>query len=164
MKKDKDIVSIVIGVVVIALIAVGVFVALRQPFASVPGSGVGPAGTSTIATSTYVPPAVGIVQPVLPINEQANVIVDITAAGFSPQIVTIKPGESVIWTNRDRAEHWIAPDQSNPYPSNGTCGSAFNSCRGLNLGESFRFTFTKIGTWDYYDKLNPKFVGQVIVQ
>ena len=164
----KDYISIIIGVAVVALIVVGIFIAFRQPYFGSPTGGggvnVGTGPTTGQNVATYTPPKVGIVQPVVPITEQANVVIDITAVGFSPAVVTIKPGQSVIWTNRDRASHWIVPDPTDPYPSNGTCGSALNSCQALALGQSFRFTFSKAGTWGYYDKLNPKFAGEIVVQ
>ncbi|MCL5016501.1 MAG: hypothetical protein M1312_02755 [Patescibacteria group bacterium] len=159
----KDFVALGIWISVLVLIVVGIFLAFRTPYFSTnntktPSSNVGH------DNSTYTPPKVGMVQPTIPITQQASVVVDITAAGFSPQVVTINVGQSVLWTNRDRTNHWIAPDPTDPYPSNGSCGSAFNSCQALQLGDSWKFTFTKTGTWDYYDKLNQKFVGEVIVQ
>ncbi len=159
----KDFVALGIWITVLALVIVGIFLAFRQPYSNT-GNNTKTGNASGNTATTYVPPKVGMVQPTVPIAKQATVVVDVTAAGFSPQIVTIQPGQSVLWTNRDRAEHWIASDPTDPYPSNGSCGSAFNSCQALQLGDSWKFTFTKAGTWDYYDKLNSKFVGEVIVQ
>ncbi len=153
-----------IWITVLVLIVVGIFLAFRQPYSANNAGGNAGNNTSPKNTTNYTPPKVGMVQPIVPISQQATVVVDITAAGFSPQAVTVKAGQSVLWTNRDKTEHWIAPDPTDPYPSNGTCGSAFNSCQALQLGDSWKFTFTKTGTWDYYDKLNPKFVGEVVVQ
>ena len=87
-------------------------------------------------------------------------MIDITTAGFSPDIISVKKGSSIIWTNRDKAEHWI---YNTDYTEKGACGTKFNSCAGLKLGENLRVTFDKTGTWNYIDKLNPKFKGQVTV-
>jgi plastocyanin len=120
-----------------------------------------PAGT--VNAAPYVPKDGVITQVVEPIEKQADEIIDITTVGFSPQEVDIKAGQSVLWTNRDKAKHWVVVASSTPYPDKGACGSAFNSCIGLKLGENFRLTFKTPGRWNYYDKLNPKFTGVVVV-
>ena len=166
-----------IGIAIVVLIVVGVVVLVTIPLSSLPlvgNLGGGNASQSNTATSgtpsgqaappPYVPHDGVISQVVVPIEQQADEVIDITTVGFSPTEVDIKAGQSIIWTNRDKAQHWIIVDSSTPYPDKGTCGSAFNSCRGLKLGENFRLTFKTVGTWNYYDKLNPKFTGAVVVK
>ena len=166
-----------IGIAIVVLIVVGVVVLVTIPLSSLPlvgNLGGGNASQSNTATSgtpsgqaappPYIPHDGVISQVVVPIEQQADEVIDITTVGFSPTEVDIKAGQSIIWTNRDKAQHWIIVDSSTPYPDKGTCGSAFNSCRGLKLGENFRLTFKTVGTWNYYDKLNPKFTGAVVVK
>ncbi len=112
---------------------------------------------------TYTPPNNGPVQPIMPLSKQADYVIDITTVGFSPDKIVIKKGDSIIWTNRDRANHQLATAAGNTYADNGPT-AAVNSCGVLKLGDSCKITFTAVGAWNYYDKLNAKFTGSVTVQ
>lgn len=102
-------------------------------------------------------PKDGQIQPVLPLEDQADYIIDVTASGFSPVTLKIMQGESVIWTSRDKfGKHQIVSTGSPQNP-------AMNSTV-LNLGESWRATFNSKGTFNYQDKLNPQFKGSIIVE
>lgn len=128
-----------------------------------PATPPGTPANSPVSPPDYYP-ADGMVKPVVPIEKQANYIIDITTAGFSPAELKVKKGDSIIWTNRDKAKHQIMADAAMSYPEKGECGSKLNSCVSLSLGDSFRVTFNEIGVWKYSDKLNPKFTGIVIVE
>lgn len=70
---------------------------------------------------------------------------------FGPQIVTVKPGVTVHWTNRDSEAHTVTSD-----------AGAFNSSV-LQPGASFSFTFTKPGTYSYHCSIHPFMTGKVVV-
>jgi amicyanin len=70
---------------------------------------------------------------------------------FGPQIVTVKLGETVHWTNRDSEAHTVTSD-----------AGAFNSPV-LQPGASFSFTFTKPGTYSYHCTIHPFMTGKVVV-
>lgn len=94
--------------------------------------------------------------------------IEITSSGFSPSFVIIKSGDTVIFTNKDSAEHWPA-SAAHPthlvYPDAGGClGSKFDACHGLTQGESWTFAFIHKGTWKYHDHLNPKNFGSITVE
>ncbi len=77
-----------------------------------------------------------------------------TDRGFEPTSVSIKKGQTVRFTNNSNTGMWISSivtDASAPYPGTGNdCGnSAFDSCRTLNPGEFFEFTFDTVGTWGF---------------
>ena len=97
-------------------------------------------------------------------------IVEITSDGFNPSTMNIKAGDSVIWVNKDSAEHWPASAQHpthNAYPEPGGCiGSKFDACTGLKQGQRWYFTFNQKGSWNYHDHLNPQppFFGKIIVE
>jgi len=98
-----------------------------------------------------------------------NIVVTIavTDEGFSPREVKVKKGSTVVWVNKSSTLSWPA-SASHPthtaYPEGGGCiGSAFDACRGLAAGESYKFTFNKIGSWNYHDHLNPNHFGAVVV-
>src|SRR5262245_11019965 len=54
---------------------------------------------------------------------------------FSPATITVKAGTTVTWTNHDQDAHTVT---ANPGP--------FRS-KTLNTGDTFKFTFTKAGTF-----------------
>ena len=113
-----------------------------------------------------------------------NVIVDVSANGFSPETVTIKKGAKVTWRNIGGGLYWIASGQHPThtiYPGvkysdgrsyQGSLGciaegqskeGAFDSCKGIGIGEAFEFTFNYVGKWSYHNHLNPSIQGTVIV-
>jgi plastocyanin len=100
--------------------------------------------------------------------------IDITEDGFSPKTVTIKAGQKIIFKNTDTVKHWPA---SNEHPTHTTypgssiskCGTAeesniFDSCRGLENGESYSFIFVNKGGWNYHDHLNPSMKGTIKIE
>ncbi|MEM3030669.1 MAG: plastocyanin/azurin family copper-binding protein [Candidatus Micrarchaeia archaeon] len=94
--------------------------------------------------------------------------VEITSSGFSPSLLTINAGDTVVFINRDSAPHWPAsavhPTHA-AYPEPGGCiGSRFDACKPLGQGESFSFTFNRKGSWAYHDHLNLGATGTVVVQ
>ena len=70
---------------------------------------------------------------------------------FGPQIVTVKLGETVHWTNQDSEAHTVTSD-----------AGAFNSPV-LQPGAGFSFTFTKPGTYRYHCTIHPFMTGKVVV-
>ncbi len=57
---------------------------------------------------------------------------------FTPAQLTVKVGTTVVWTSEDNAPHTVTADDG-----------SFNSGN-LKKGDSFKFTFTKAGTFPYY--------------
>lgn len=92
----------------------------------------------------------------------------VTDEGFSPKELKVKKGDTVVWTNKGSSSSWPAsamhPTHS-VYPEQGGCiSSTFDACRGLNLGEAFKFVFNQVGSWSYHDHLNPSHFGKVVVE
>ena len=102
--------------------------------------------------------------------------IEITASGFFPKILTVSVGETVTFVNKDTAPHWPASDlhpTHTVYPGSdikkcfdGTTDKSllFDSCRALNGGESWSFTFNEAGTWDYHDHRNANLIGAIVVE
>jgi plastocyanin len=85
-----------------------------------------------------------------PSTTPATVLVDIKDFSFQPATVTIQAGDTVTWTNRDSATHTVKlPDQVSP---------------SLSQGQSWSFTFTKAGTYDYSCGIHPSMTGTVVVK
>ena len=94
--------------------------------------------------------------------------VKITAEGFLPRELEIRKGDTVVWTNTASKPSWPASAMHpthDVYPEKGGCiASAFDACKGLAEGESFKFQFNQIGTWKYHDHLNTSVFGAVKVE
>lgn len=100
-------------------------------------------------------------------------VVEITATKFSPNILTIKQGDTVQFLNKDSSLHWPASamhPEHKVYPGSDIekCKTAdknkiFDACKGLAQGEEFRFTFNEKGTWRYHDHLKVSLTGTIVV-
>jgi len=71
---------------------------------------------------------------------------------FGPTTLTVAPGTTVTWTNRDDIPHTVVSDDK-----------VFKS-KVLDTDEKFSFTFTKPGTYGYFCSIHPKMTGKVVVQ
>ena len=86
-------------------------------------------------------------------------MVTLTGDGFSPTSITVKKGTKVTFTNKGSTSHWPASD---PHPTH-TDYPEFDPKHEIKTGESWTFTFDKVGTWRYHDHLNSGEKGVVIV-
>lgn len=71
---------------------------------------------------------------------------------FNPLTLTIKVGENVTWTNEDSVSHQVKED-------NGLFLSSV-----LSNGQSFTYTFTATGTYNYTCNIHSSMHGKVIVE
>jgi len=69
---------------------------------------------------------------------------------FTPATLTVKEGATVTWVNEDSVTHKIRSD-------------TFNSSD-LNKGDTFDFTFTTKGSFDYSCSIHPSMTGKIIVE
>jgi plastocyanin len=97
-----------------------------------------------------------------------TVVVNMSESGFKPQTIAIKTGDTVEFTNIGNTSMWPASavhPTHQAYPAGGGCiGSAFDACKALAPGESWRFTFSQHGNWKYHDHLNPSLQGTITVE
>lgn len=96
---------------------------------------------------------------VAPISVAGN-IVTYTDSGFVPASISIKVGEVVVFKNNSSGGMRVA---SNPHPVH-TDLPGFDSNQVISSGESFSYTFVKVGSWGYHNHLNPSQGGTVVVQ
>ncbi len=87
-----------------------------------------------------------------PTPEPEQVSISIASFAFSPGTQTISVGDTVTWTNTDRAGHSVIADSG-----------AFSSSI-LSTGESFSFTFDTSGTYTYFCGPHPSMKGTVVVE
>lgn len=78
--------------------------------------------------------------------------VSIQDYAFTPRIISIARGTTVIWTNNDTVMHGVVFDDH-----------GFASSGMLNQGASFSFAFDKVGQYTYHGGVYPNAVGKVIV-
>lgn len=95
--------------------------------------------------------------PVIRPSKEAQVA--ITNNGFEPATLTVKKGTKVTWTNNGQTAHQIA---SNPHPSHDELKKLYSDV--LNEKQSYGFSFSKAGKFNYHDELNPVVNGQIIVK
>jgi len=69
---------------------------------------------------------------------------------FSPNALTVKVGDTVTWSNEDGVVHTIK-------------SSDFNSPN-IKNGDTYKFQFTKSGTFDYSCGIHPSMKGKVVVE
>ncbi|MFZ1151362.1 MAG: cupredoxin family copper-binding protein [Xanthobacteraceae bacterium] len=72
---------------------------------------------------------------------------------FTPATVTVKAGTTVTWTNKDDIPHGV-----------GATNNAFKKSPALDTDDSYTFTFTTPGTYQYFCYLHPKMVGTIVVE
>jgi plastocyanin len=81
----------------------------------------------------------------------ADMEVKIDNFAFTPKELTMKAGTTIVFHNRDDIPHSVV----------GSTGE-FHS-KALDTDDSFSFTFTKAGTYDYSCGLHPKMQGRIVV-
>ena len=85
-------------------------------------------------------------------NNPTTHYIDIQGYAFSPSSITINVGDTIVWTNYDSASHTVTSND-------GTFDSG-----GISTGNTFSFTFTSAGTFNYYCSPHPNMTGSVTVQ
>jgi plastocyanin len=117
---------------------------------------------SSTARSTLVAAALGaatatmlaaVVLPVWAQNAAPAGTVSIDNFTFNPTPLTVKAGTTVTWTNKDDIPHGIASSTN-----------AFSKSRALDTDQSFSFTFTTPGTYQYFCYVHPHMVGTIVVE
>jgi plastocyanin len=71
---------------------------------------------------------------------------------FSPERITVAPGTTVTWLNEDDIPHTVA-----------SSAKLFKS-KALDTDDSFSFTFTAPGTYEYFCSLHPHMKGTIVVE
>src|ERR1700722_2169145 len=72
---------------------------------------------------------------------------------FTPASLKVKAGTTVTWTNRDDIPHGIASSDN-----------AFKKSKALDTDDSYWFTFTTPGTYQYFCYIHPHMVGTIVVE
>jgi plastocyanin len=84
--------------------------------------------------------------------QDASDVITIDNFTFTPKEMTVAVGTTVKWVNHDDIPHTVVEKKT-----------TFRS-KALDTDDSYSFTFTSAGTFDYFCGLHPHMVGQVIVK
>jgi amicyanin len=84
--------------------------------------------------------------------QDATNVVTIDNFTFTPPELTVAVGTTVKWVNHDDIPHLVVNKDK-----------AFRA-KALDTDDSFSYTFTSAGTFDYFCALHPHMVGKVIVK
>ncbi len=125
------------------------------------GSGTTPTPTATSAPTTGTTPttATGTTPTTAPTGPTKAVSIITNSDGtfgFSPTMVTIKVGTTVIWTDMTVAPHTVTSDD----------GTSFDSGASNPLspqGGTFNHTFTTAGTFAYHCAIHPYMKATIVV-
>ncbi|MEK7085304.1 MAG: cupredoxin domain-containing protein [Patescibacteria group bacterium] len=117
---------------------------------------------STQNARNELTPLTGSVTPPPPeaLEDSNKVKVQMTASGFNPSEVRIKPGQTVEFINTDSADHWPA---SGVHPTHQLC-QGFDARGPVTPGSTSSFPFTSPRECPMHDHLNPTLKGKVIVE
>ena len=77
--------------------------------------------------------------------------VEIVKFAFAPNEITVTPGTTVVWTNRDETPHQVAAGKTFVSPA-------------MDTGDRFEYTFTAEGDFAYFCTLHPFMTGVVHVR
>src|ERR1700730_724005 len=88
--------------------------------------------------------------PALPARA-ADMEVNIDNFAFTPKVLTVKAGTTIVFRNRDDIPHSVV----------GSMGE-FHS-KALDTDDSFSFAFAQAGTYPYSCGLHPKMQGRIVV-
>lgn len=104
-------------------------------------------------------------------QDSADETVRYTDQGFEPASVTVSEGETVRFVSETNTQMWVASDEHPTHANydettlNQHCddeaSDSFDQCES---GDSFTFTFDKVGEWQYHNHLNANDGGTVVVE
>ena len=83
-------------------------------------------------------------------EQSTSSTVAISNFAFGPAAATIKKGTEVTWTNEDAVAHDVT-------------SQGFKS-EVLKKGDTFSFTFSEPGEYDYYCSIHPSMKGKITVE
>lgn len=83
----------------------------------------------------------------------AGVVIKIDNFTFAPAEVTVAPGTTVLWVNRDDIPHTVVSEDKTTFKS-----------KALDTDDKFSYTFTKPGTYTYFCSVHPKMTAKVVVR
>jgi len=144
--------SVIIGAIVISVLLTLSFLGISPSETLAQGTNATNATGAANATSAG---GGGETTVVMPLGSSAAT----SGAGYEPPTVTVSPGSSVIWDNRDNALHTATSGES-PTPD----GKFDSGLIGANQASKPVTMPTEPGDYKYFCTLHPFLVGTITVQ
>lgn len=72
---------------------------------------------------------------------------------FAPGTITVAPGTTVQWINRDDIPHTVVSEDKTTFKS-----------KPLDTDDKFTYTFQKPGSYTYFCSLHPKMTAKIVVR
>lgn len=89
----------------------------------------------------------------------SNQEVSLSENGFVPNVLTVRVGTTITWTNNSSKNMWVA---SALHPTHQEL-PGFDQLKAVGKGGQYSYEFTKVGTWKYHNHQDPLITGTVIV-
>jgi len=140
--------KLIIGIIVLIVIIGGGWLAFRG---GAPGGVPAPAPSPAPAPAPTPTPQ--------PASSPVTYTVSMTSAGFSPENLTIKVGDTVVFQNNDTRSRWPA---SAVHPTHQIC-PGFDALRMVPPTDSYSYTFTAAKECPHHDHLIPSLKGKITV-
>ncbi len=155
--------SIIIGILIIIVIILGVSIFGKQ-VANAPAEKEMATTTEDTKVTTEIAPSVTTktspTSSKLPLKApDGSYYVYYTSSGFSPNVVTIKQGQTITFINKTTTSLRL---MSNDHPTHQKY-SEFNMSKTVGVGGKFSFTFLRAGVWGYHNETALYHAGTVIV-
>jgi plastocyanin len=135
--------------IVIGLVLAAVLAGCGTASSSTPPAPTATTAPAPTAAPTTAPTAAATTPP-----QSGNVAIMIQNFAFNPQTITVKVGTTITWTDKDSIAHTVT-STSGP--------TSFNSGALAAPGGTFKFTFTKAGTYTYHCMIHPSMTATITV-
>lgn len=112
-------------------------------------------GTTEGDVTAPVPAPTPAPKPILkrPSTKPATGSVTILDSSFSPQVLAVQAGATVVWTNKSSKDHTVRSEDSNVYDSGN-----------IPPGGSYKRVFEWPGSYLYFSASDPKMKGTIVVR
>jgi plastocyanin len=87
-------------------------------------------------------------------------VIELRKDGFHPNNLTIKEGDTVVFTTKNEGPFWPA---SNVHPTH-TVYPDFDPKKPIPAGESWSYTFKEAGSYKFHDHIVSTYEGEIIVE
>ena len=154
-KKARAWIWIIVALAVIALIILGLRLFSNTNSNDKSGSIIKPVETLDNSAEISDTSGSGNDQPLssVPSTQPKTYNADIKNFAYSPSTLTVKKGDTIIWTNQDTTKHTVTSDS----------GSELDS-ELLGKGETYSHTFSTEGTFAYHCTPHPYMKAKIIVE
>lgn len=152
-----------VGIVVLVLVAAGFLWLANMKLASpalAPDDNLLSGFVETTTTPAPLPATSTALSDQVPAAQSKSYTVEMNEQGFTPNVLNIYRGDTVLFVNKGQASMWPV---SLGIAASGQICSDFDASRGIAPGATYRHTFTIPKTCPFHDRLSPSLTGIIHV-